>query len=356
MTDPASTGGPSTLRKVGFATAATALLLLVLEGAASVFVAWRDMSPAPVSDGFANEQKNCEYDAELGWRLIPDLRLDPYRRPGTTFTTDARGIRGRTETTVAVPDGMTRVVCIGDSFTMGFGVGDHETFAHHMGALRPDVEALNLGVSGYGVDQIWLAYTRRGIELDADVVLCCVIEDDFRRMMFDRFGDHFAKPWIELVDDALVVRNVPVPEDARRSRFGLRLAEFTRRLGLGRLVPRPSVDDRWARSEAVAERLFADLAARCAERGRAFVLVLLPTFEEVSKGAAPKSRWLADVAREGGFPYLDLTPHFCALDPDDLGTYFRLKAGDRHYTGRGNRRVAKALLARLEELELLAPR
>ena len=351
MTD-AVRPAPSTLKKLGWASAATIFALLFVEGCASIVVAFRDLTP-PAADGFAGESKNCEYDADLGWALAPNLAVDPYRRPGTTFTTDSRGFRGVVETTTEVPEGSFRVVCIGDSFTLGFGVGDHETFPHHLGALGPGIDVVNMGVSGYGVDQIYLSYLKRGAEIDANLLLYCVIEDDFRRMMFDRFGDNYSKPWLELIDGELAIRNVPVPEVGRSSRGASRLREFVGRLGVGRLIPKRSLEERWSASEAVAEFLFSDLAARCRARDMGFALVLLPTHEEVTKGFAPKSRWLADVAREAEFHFLDLTPDLVRLEPDQVPLHFRLRAGDRHYTGRGNKLVARTLLERLSSFELL---
>lgn len=69
-----------------------------------------------------------------------------------TITTNRYGLRGP-DPVVPKPDGVTRILMLGDSFTFGFPVRDEETFCHLIEAgLRARglrAEVVNGGVSGY---------------------------------------------------------------------------------------------------------------------------------------------------------------------------------------------------------------
>ena len=52
---------------------------------------------------------------------------------------------------------------LGDSFTFGEDVGDDETYSHHLEQLLPGTEVINLGVHGYGHDQMLIYLREEGI-------------------------------------------------------------------------------------------------------------------------------------------------------------------------------------------------
>ena len=80
-----------------------------------------------------------------GWR---DRERDPGRRPGTT-----------------------RVLALGDSFTFGAGVASGERFTDIAESRLRDVEILNLGVPGYGLDQMLLALVADGLRYRPDAAV-----------------------------------------------------------------------------------------------------------------------------------------------------------------------------------------
>jgi lysophospholipase L1-like esterase len=116
------------------------------------------------------------FDAELGWTWNASARS-----PDGLFTTGVLGARGPREYARAKPAGVTRVVCFGDSFTFGDEIQDTWTFEHILESFRPDVEALNFGVSGYGTDQALLRYRRLGRDLGADVVCIGLLLENIGR-------------------------------------------------------------------------------------------------------------------------------------------------------------------------------
>jgi hypothetical protein len=110
-------------------------------------------------------------DPDLGWRMRPGFRSDK-------ATHDSRGFRGSDEIGPRGP--RTRVFAIGDSFTYGLGVEDHETYSAVLSRLA-GIEVINGGVNGYGVDQAVLLYEKESPDLRPDVVVLGYFVDDFFR-------------------------------------------------------------------------------------------------------------------------------------------------------------------------------
>ncbi len=94
--------------------------------------------------------ENIAYDADLGWVTA-----------GAGY-----GVRG--ERLVLTPPKQVnarsprRIALIGCSFTHGDEVEAHATWAAALAVARPDLELLNLGVGGYGLDQAVLRLERDG--------------------------------------------------------------------------------------------------------------------------------------------------------------------------------------------------
>src|SRR5207237_633528 len=71
------------------------------------------------------------------------------RLGGITYATNADGFRDRTYPR-AKPPGTFRVVVLGDSITLGWGVALEESFPKRLEQrLGPSVQVLSLGVAGY---------------------------------------------------------------------------------------------------------------------------------------------------------------------------------------------------------------
>lgn len=137
-------------------------------------------------------------DVAAGWILIgtlsPPLVPDAHRHhamvPGSQSEIRQRdfayiqrvnqlGLRGR-ETTVEKPAGTIRVLMLGDSFTMGKGVEDDETFSvlveralqEHLAACGGrSVEVLNGGIDSYAPILSYIYFDRELVRLAPDLVV-----------------------------------------------------------------------------------------------------------------------------------------------------------------------------------------
>lgn len=164
-----------------------------------------------------------EWSPTRGWTLKPNLRDIPFR--GALVSSNARGIRGKRDYELEKPAGVTRIVVLGDSFTFGEEVGDEETFAFHLERMIPNSEVLNLGIHGYGHDQMLLYLKEEGVRYRPDIVLLGFMPDDMERNVLS-FRD-YAKPRFGLREGRLELLTGPIlrPEEtlaaeSRRSKFG----------------------------------------------------------------------------------------------------------------------------------------
>ena len=86
------------------------------------------------------------------------------------YLTNGKGLRDR-EYDYQKPAGVTRVLAFGDSFTFGTGVAQDERFTEVAEQSLDGVEVINMGVPGYGLDQILLSFLAQGVKYHADLVV-----------------------------------------------------------------------------------------------------------------------------------------------------------------------------------------
>ena len=92
------------------------------------------------------------------------------------FQSNALGYRGPTPTSVDKPPHTVRVLFVGDSFTMGWGVEEKDTFIARirgeLGQTSPAVELINAGYhDGYSPDAYYAYLRREGMALKPDLVV-----------------------------------------------------------------------------------------------------------------------------------------------------------------------------------------
>jgi hypothetical protein len=215
------------------------------------------------------------YHARLGF--VPTPGPAPENVWGTRVSVREDGLRSNG----GPPPGGVPILAVGDSFTWGDEVDDDQTWPSLL-ERRLGRPVLNGGVFGYGFDQIVLraeALLERFPAVDTLVV--SLIPDDVLRC---EYAYRYAwKPYFELAQGALVLRNVPVPpphhgprgESAwRRSlRWSFLVDLIMRRLDpQGWLLPDSLRVHR--QGVAVARRLVDRLADHARRRGHRLLLML----------------------------------------------------------------------------------
>jgi hypothetical protein len=114
--------------------------------------------------------------AGFGYTLLPHLDV---KFKGKKFTTDKNGFRG----IPLQPPGKLKIIGLGDSVMMGWGVSNKETYLHLIGEqLRlnnKSVKTYNLGVLGYNAFQEYFYFLEKGLPLKPDLVILQYVGNDF---------------------------------------------------------------------------------------------------------------------------------------------------------------------------------
>jgi len=151
----------------------------------------------------------------LGWTIAPNRRGEgPYYSSAEGLRSPSLGMK------LADRRPAIRIALIGDSYTFGEEVRFEDTWGHQLELLLgSDVQVLNFGVMGYGIDQAYLRYLKDVRVWNPDIVIFGVIDHDLIRMMgvysfltFPEASVPFATPRFTLKDHALTLLNVPLPK------------------------------------------------------------------------------------------------------------------------------------------------
>jgi hypothetical protein len=320
---------------------------------------------------------NGRFDAQLGWTWRPSS----VSAEGVTI--GALGARGPREYAPLKPEGRTRVLTFGDSFTFGDGIKDGATFQRIFEGRHRDFEVLNFGVSGYGTDQALLRYRSLGRDLGADVVCIGIMLENigrnvnrFRPLWNTRTGFCATKPRFVAEGDGLRLLAQPFATEAELRTALLdgtlleRVAEgehwralapprwsFTTRVLSGLLGERRRSPARlWQDEEAEPFRttlaLLEAFQREALEGGASLAPILVfPAPEDLERALAGRPYWtgfLAELERRG-LDHVDLIPPLAARERELEGEsgpaslYFKA-----HLSSVGNSVVADALYAWLE--------
>ncbi|MGQ0812293.1 MAG: SGNH/GDSL hydrolase family protein [Nitrospiraceae bacterium] len=169
------------------------------------------------------EQASTDYgvytfDRELGWTVGSNRQgQGPH---GETYFSSIEGIRAPLSN-VAFADRRPalRIALVGDSYTFSSDVSYANSWGQRLEArLGQDVQVLNFGVPGYGVDQAYLRYRRDVRPWQPDIVILGVINHDLIRTGMVYYCIGFAgavvpgaKPRFVINDSELALINVPLP-------------------------------------------------------------------------------------------------------------------------------------------------
>lgn len=356
----------NTFKNAIFGILAALLMAFAFEGLCSILVAIRDVRGAPV----VAERLHTRYDSELGWSNVPNSYIRDMYGASKDVRINSLGYRNNREFSRKVPAGKLRVLCSGDSFTFGYGVGNDETWGNALESRDSRLETVNMGEGGYGIDQMLLLYQRDINRLDANVHILAVIDDDFNRTLSDRFIG-YGKPVLRLRGGKLVTANTPVPERPWQARLTLlspHLDQVKSIVLVGELLhkflpaahlsdvgtPRnPTEDQRQALLQMFES--FRDLDR---SKDRVFVFVYLPSLGELYEPERPGSwhRWIEAEAAKRGIVSIDLLPDFVALPAPEIGGMYIQKnignyIGSRgHFTVAGNKFVAERIRSKLSSM------
>lgn len=221
---------------------------------------------------------NDRFDPTQGWLPKPNLKAG-------RLTTNSEGLRSLREHSHSERIKPDRILILGDSFTFGEEVGDKETFPYFLQQMLPENEVINMGVHGYGQDQILLLLENLGVKYKPEVVILGYMPLDNRRNLLN-FRD-FAKPRFVPAGAGLRLEGVPLPSPAEVLDSDWR---HSRLLELTRLVAARRDErsgNRKSREDQVTRRILQRIAEVSKQHGAKVIFAYLPRGQEIRTPKPP---------------------------------------------------------------------
>jgi len=276
---------------------------------------------------------------------------------------------------VAKPPGKKRILFLGDSFTIGFGITRENRYTDRIQRiLGSGYEVINMGMWGWSTDQELLVLKEKGLQYSPDVVVLAMFLDDISNChLFSVNEGLFLKPRFSLAGgNALELGNVPVPNNRTKSvLYNIMLTRFYKlrnRMELGSEFERLGLfaifDRAYAREfrYTLPLRLVSETHALLKAKQIKFLLVVIPYMDQfLDKKIAAAGKGYFGIpperldlglpqkivklyCKKEGIPVLDLMPAFSARYGREKLFFNR----DLHWTIAGHRLAARTIVEQLQ--------
>jgi lysophospholipase L1-like esterase len=265
---------------------------------------------------------------------------------GLTYRMNNQGFRGRDFST-AKPEGVFRIMLVGDSFTFGEGVRLEDTFAVGVERIlraelgtKVDLEVLNVALGAWGTRAEYHYLMKEGLGFEPDLVVLVFVPNDAQYA-----------GGLDIWQDFRAIYEAPAL--LRRSYLGSWVYSNVARIVLGRRYVEGLVDGAMAKREewTGTMAMLKDMRRFVNEAGSRYAIVIFPFMYELNDRypIAPVHELVGEAAREKGIPYLDLLPSFIGRSYTDLWVH----PSDQHPNERGHEIAARAMADFLISEELI---
>lgn len=329
-------------------------------------------------EGVAWFWEQSQANGLYAWEMVASRRIDlelypgegagytlmkphsEYEWQGIPVRINSHGLRGP-ETTYEKPAGTVRILNLGDSVAMGWGVAEEDTYGRRLerwlneqAAGGPRYEVINAGVPGWNLENALAYLEAEGLRYEPDLVLLDIT------LVNDIYGSN-----------ALEAHNRSLPLEWLRANtyfwpfLTVHLRTFQARAeGRDRIdvIDPPTTADKYFPLDPESQRwdqvwnAVAAIEQRAKENGASTVLVLFPLEFQVLDEAFSTlpQELLAERAAEAGIPLLDLLPAYRQACLEKPGGPCRLE--DRylfadvwmHPSAFGHELTARAIAQRLD--------
>jgi lysophospholipase L1-like esterase len=328
-------------------------------------------------DRFQVERPNPEravfwhYDDLLGWKHLPtEEGRFSLADVDVEVTINGQGLRDRSYS-YQPPEGVFRIVVLGDSFVWGFGVEQDEIFTEIMEQSQNNLEVINLGISGYSTDQEYLLLKQEGLKYNPQLILLMVFENDVADNTLSVNYHIYPKPRFSIVNGELVLTHRPSPKVSlfRRAHYFLRTHlvaynHLTRVLAYNSAPPIKRARDMIAdiglwlsgrENQDPYRLLFAildEMKALAEAHDAQLVIVEIATHKMALDFDNTRPDELAEYCRRRGLPFLDLAgpfqEHLESNDDESLQL-----THDPHWNAHGHALAARIISSYLQQEGLI---
>jgi hypothetical protein len=295
----------------------------------------------------ASLETNIEFYKSWSTSLMPDAQLGYVRKPGVHTPCHETTNLG-TRSTHNYSLSRSKLVFLGDSFVESAACSN-DTLTTKLENLT-GIDTLNYGIGGYGLDQIFLYFTRVLPDLNRKdcLFLIGLIQDDMDRVLLKVRTS--PKPYFTISDNKLVLHTDHIHPSSLNDYYyrppeRFYLYYFLRgRLGFPyyQSVLNRTRTERQEAIYAISRLLFKEFSALQRQGQFRFAFVIFPT------PGAPFDTGILSLLREQRIPVIDLQACLHDSDRPDTELYAEL-----HPTSLGNALLAQCLVRDLATTGLL---
>lgn len=116
--------------------------------------------PAKLGDLPRNENKIMDFNHPMAYRVV----------------SNSQGLRMSND--LKFPKKKQRILCLGDSFTFGIFLVNHDTFPELLGQKFPDKEVINAGICGYTIADEVSLFNQRAKYCEPDIIILQALDND----------------------------------------------------------------------------------------------------------------------------------------------------------------------------------
>ena len=378
------------LVNMGLMAISVVVFFVILEGYFAVF---NPQLTPQLNQNRDNEFTFYQYDETLGWKNKPNAEGILKMPDSTThIKINSKGLRDRSYG-YKKPEGVMRIVVLGDSFTWGYGVEDKERYTEILEeGLLENIQVINMGVTGYGTDQEFHTLKNEGVKYNPDLVIIAFqigtdIADNTHTVRYT-----YPKTMFVLDNNnKLTLTNVPVPQKeewmkrwevknndndnvtlflsfrrfmahhshayvfiADRIVSSPNLLNLFKKIGIADKMTLPRgaygfchYHYNWNLTKAVLKEI--DTVAKTND-AKTFI-VIVPTREQVNKNFDSELNGaLVDLGKENNITVLDCLPEFRKHAQNGEQLYFEI---DGHWNANGHKLAAELIYDKLIEEQLI---
>jgi len=327
------------------------LILILLEGGTRVY------DGEYSTKNFLAEERTlftagfpCHHDEYLGW--VPQKGYSGKKNYwGTEVTIKEYGIRSNGKEEMPVSSSTPPILTVGDSFTFGDYVSNHESWPAILERLLGQ-KVINAGVFGYGIDQSYLRAEQLIEVFEPKMVIFGFHPNDIDRCELSE-RTAVEKPFFDIVNDRLVLRNIPVPRPSQKKVIGpvrhlLGYSYFVHRMMMSRFRGYWLEGKNWLSNNKVhsdGEKVACLLFQKLEEVARAHSIKEIYVLVQYTADPTPEEFRRVDNVLSGigslSLQVIDLRYELSKIRMADEAKYAGLFAG--HMTGEGNYFVAREL-------------
>jgi len=245
---------------------------------------------------YASELKQPLPDAALPFHHFPNREGRYY---GVEIRTNSMGFRDR-EVDVPKPAGRKRIVLLGDSMALGWGVPFDNTVAKQLELMlnktRGDFEVINMGTGNYNSAMEVELYKRKGLGLDANMVVLLYFINDTE-------PTPSPSPWsYKILSRSYLIARAVESISELKSGYGSDdpLMRHYRKI----YTPGSA-------GEAACRAAIKELAGLCKDRGAELLIVNVPDLRRLKNYPFSfAAKYIRDLAASSGASFIDLLPVF----------------------------------------------